>query len=91
MADDGDDDSWGSFFENNRSVPLHKTRREKEEGDSIPYRLNLKSVEGIPIPSFVVSKSSEFPNVNKRIKSITQCKIIYFYEYYGNHMHYDGH
>ncbi len=66
MADDSDDDSWGSFFENNRSVPLHKTRREKEEGDSVPYRLHLKSVEGIPIPSIVVSKSSQFTNVNKR-------------------------
>ena len=65
MADDGDDDSWGNFFENNRSVPLHKTRREKEEGDSIPYRLNLKSVEGIPIPSFVVSENIMFTNVNK--------------------------
>ena len=70
MADDSDDDSWGSFFENNRSVPLHKTRREKEEGDSIPYRLNLKSVERIPIPSFVVSKSSIFTNVNKLKKCV---------------------
>ena len=70
MADDSDDDSWGSFFENNRSVPLHETRREKEEGDSIPYRLNLKSVEGIPLPSFVVSKSSIFTNVNKLKKCV---------------------
>ncbi|XP_028394320.1 nephrocystin-4-like [Dendronephthya gigantea] len=60
MADEGDDDSWENFFENNRSVPLHKTRREKEEGNSIPYRLNLKSVEGIPIPSFVNQKAVEF-------------------------------
>ena len=66
MADDSDDDSWDSFFENNRSVPLHKTRREKEEGDSVPYRLHMKSVEGIPIPSLVVSKNSKFTNVNKR-------------------------
>jgi hypothetical protein len=63
MADDSDDDSWDSFFENNRFVPLHKTRREKEEGDSVPYRLHLKSVEGIPIPSTVVSRSGECKNV----------------------------
>ena len=68
LTPSSDDDSWASFFENNRSVPLHKTRREKEEGNSIPYRLNLKSVEGIPIPSFVVSKRGEFTNVNNRIK-----------------------
>lgn len=57
MADESDEEeSWHSFFKNNRSVPLHKTRQEKEDIESIPYRLKIKSVEGIPIPSTVVCK-----------------------------------
>ncbi|XP_046850073.1 nephrocystin-4-like isoform X2 [Xenia sp. Carnegie-2017] len=61
MADESDEEeSWHSFFKNNRSVPLHKTRQEKEDIESIPYRLKIKSVEGIPIPSTVRHDSVEF-------------------------------
>ena len=55
MADDSDDDSWDNFFENNRLILLHPRRRGREDRESVPYRLNLKHVEGIPIPRFVVS------------------------------------
>ena len=55
MADESDEESWESFFVNNRLIPLHDKRRGREEGESVPYRLNLKYVEGIPIPDFAVS------------------------------------
>ena len=55
MAVDVEEDSWENFFEDNRFIPLHANRRGREEGESIPYRLNLKCVEGIPIPGAVVS------------------------------------
>jgi hypothetical protein len=53
----------------------------RKKGDGVPYRLHLKSVEGVPIPSFVVNKNSKFTNVNKR-KPYGTHSIFVFNKYY---------
>ena len=56
MADD-EEESWQEFFENNRLVPVHPNRRKSGSASkpSIPFRLVLKSVVGIPVPRSLVS------------------------------------
>ena len=55
-ANDDQEESWQEFYEENRIIPPHKERlKSNKSQSSFPFCLTLKSVDGIAVPSGVVS------------------------------------
>lgn len=57
MADEEQEDNWPEFFENNRLIPVHPSRRKSgsQSKPNAPFRLLFKSVIGISLPQAIVS------------------------------------
>lgn len=57
MADEEQEENWPEFFENNRLIPVHPSRRKSgsQSKPNAPFRLLFKSVIGISLPQAIVS------------------------------------
>ena len=53
---DEPEETWEEFYEENRIIPPHGVRlKSNKNQNSFPFCLTLKSIEGVIVPSTVVS------------------------------------
>eukprot|EP00112_Aurelia_sp_Birch-Aquarium-sp1_P012360 Seg26.6 transcript_id=Seg26.6/GoldUCD/mRNA.D3Y31 product=Nephrocystin-4 protein_id=Seg26.6/GoldUCD/D3Y31 len=58
---DDQEETWQEFFEENRIIPAHPNRSKLSSSqNSFPFRLTLKSLEGIYVPPEVSIDTAEF-------------------------------
>ncbi|KAJ7394786.1 Nephrocystin-4 [Desmophyllum pertusum] len=61
MADEEQEENWPEFFENNRLIPVHPSRRKSgsQSKPNAPFRLLFKSVIGISLPQAIEASSQD--------------------------------